>query len=151
MKKMLTLSDLHVLCDHYVPKTSRHDASLAENLNGEVPQLWWPAHELGHLLTVPRKTIGKRQFGMQVDLQGDYSPEANRQRNYEVAAMFISRSLLIAAGREDLTWAERRQTSWDILHHHDYRSVERILQRAGCLRLPHTRTALERKIQTAFQ
>jgi len=56
----LQLDDLCDLCERYVPIESRHPKART------LPDAdsWWPAHELGHLLTVPRARIGQPLFGI---------------------------------------------------------------------------------------
>ena len=63
-KPRLDLADLHELCERYVPITSLHPKARAV----ATPDTWWPAHELGHLLTVPRARIGDPLFGLEVNV-----------------------------------------------------------------------------------
>ena len=64
MRGRIQLADLHEFCDGYVPITSRHPNARKRSTR----ETWWPAHELGHLLTVPRARIGEPLFGMDVNV-----------------------------------------------------------------------------------
>lgn len=142
---MLTLRDLWQLYRRYVPPTSRHP-----NTRLVTGYSWWPAHELGHLLTVPRAWIGKPMFG----LDSDDDPLQRRTHERicrELAAMVLSARLLRACNRVDL-FAEELEytngTTLDYLHRRTgQRRVHAILVEHRCLRIPRTRPALEAKLQ----
>lgn len=92
---MLTLDDLCELYRRYVPVTSRHPNARRWARRWARVATWWPAHELGHLLTVPPAWIGRPVFGMDTDV-APYEPNAARWYAYELAAMSVSRRLLTA-------------------------------------------------------
>jgi hypothetical protein len=52
----LPIKLLIALCERYVPTSSRNPDSLRQARPHS--WTWWPAHELGHLLTVPPSNIG---------------------------------------------------------------------------------------------
>lgn len=108
--------------------------------------LWWPAHEIGHLLTVPRRNIGMPLFGL--DNEGD------SYQAYELAAMSISRRLLAACGRPDLFYdpkiGELESSNYDIVHFGPRARARRLLRQRRLLRLPHTRSGLEVLCQRAL-
>ena len=138
----LTLADLRRLCDRYVPLTSRHPGSLDRDDH------WWHAHELGHLLTVDSRDIGQPLFGLEWSEASATDPRREHElRCRELAAMSVSRRLLIAAGRADLVRAEIDSTDGATLRYADRGRVRRILRKHRCLRLPSTRAELERKLQ----
>jgi len=134
----LTLADLRELCDRYVPARSRHPNSI-EPSNDE---LWWYAHELGHLLTVEPSGIDEPLFG----LRAEGTPPVELMCR-ELAAMDVSRRLLCAAGRRDLAKAEVEETDQRTVGHPDRGRVRRILRKHRCQHLPRTRPALERRLQ----
>jgi len=74
----LHLADLHELCDRYVPIGSRHPKSRSRSTR----DTWWPAHELGHLLTVPRARIGEPLFRL-------YAEPLPDRWAHELAAMHV--------------------------------------------------------------
>lgn len=139
---MLTLDDIFELYLRYVPTVSRHES--AEDL----PDTWWPAHELGHLLTVPRCQIGKPMFGLpQV---GPCDPNAPRSYAYELAAMSISRRLLKAVGQPKLFDQELEASEYDVIHYGSHACARRILRRRNLLRLPHDHPCLEARVRRAL-
>jgi hypothetical protein len=145
-RAVLTLADLRELCDRYVPVASRHPASLLDVDEQPPPGAeWWHAHELGHMLTVPLGYLGQPFFCL-----GDgtaQEPELEHERQcYELAAMSISRRLLIAAGRRDVVRAEEDRTGVGTLNWQDRGDVRRILLDRGCLWLPRTRAGIEGKL-----
>ncbi len=95
-----------------MPLTSRHPKA-----RGRSPRdTWWPAHELGHLLTVPRARIGQPLFGMDVNVS-PFHPSVTTWWAYELAAMHVSRRLLIACDRPDLFFergGEPDGTDWHL-------------------------------------
>ena len=146
---MLTLHDLHILCDRYVPWIARIEASRTY-MNQRPPHNseWWWAHEIGHLLTVPIKNINVPLFGM--------GGKINRHNKHEfqcreLAAMSISRRLLCAIGRRDLAIRERNETVAATLHYDDRGRVQEILQEHACLRLPLDRHRLEMKLKNLIR
>jgi len=143
----LTLADLRDLYQRYVPRRARHP-----NARKTRAKAWWPAHELGHLLTVPRSWIDQPLFGMDVDIALS-DPHAALWFAYELAAMDVSRQLLLACDRSKLYYGaggEIERTDSDIFTFGDHEHAQRILRRRGVLRLPTTRAALEAKIQRAL-
>lgn len=137
----LKLCDLRELYLRYVPPQSMHPNAEADDA------AWWPAHELGHLLTVPRRSIGWRLFGL-VGPASPWNPGFDRIAAYELAAMSVSRRLLTACGRRDLFDDEVKNSEYDIMHLGP-RSRARAIVRLRCPRLPHTREGLERLIRRA--
>ena len=137
----MKLIDLKELCKLYIPKASRHPASIRG------PGDWWPAHELGHLLTVPRRTIGKPLFGMDTTT-GTWAPDFDRVSAYEIAAMFISERLLVACGRTDLFDEEVANTDPEIKEYGSRSRASQILRRR-CPRVSTTRAGLERMCRRA--
>ena len=138
--RRITLEDLKELCNEYVPSESRHASSWDLDL-------WWPAHELGHLLTVEPEDIGTPYFGLD-DRAGKVS--ARRRHELlclELAAMHVGRRLLTAAGRPDLATKERSDTDYQTVYYNDRGRVLRILTERDCLRLPRTRVGLELRLQ----
>ena len=134
---MLSLGDLRELCDRYVPSSSRWPASI-----GDYCAPWWYTHEIGHLLVAARRDIGKRGFG--VDDPSSYSE--HYRRCVELAAMRISRSLLVAAGCWDLADDEVDNTDVQTVYWDDRGYVRRLLRRRGVARVPTTRVRLERML-----
>jgi hypothetical protein len=106
---------------------------------------WWYAHEIGHMLTVPLGHLGQPYFGLGDGTAEHYDNEHERQC-YELAAMSISRRLLIAAGRRDLVREEESRTGVGTLNWQDRGDVRRILHERGCLWLPRTRAKIEGKL-----
>jgi hypothetical protein len=138
----LTLSDIRALYERYVPQASRHSGARVGF------SLWWPAHEIGHLLTIPRRNIGMSLFGL--DNAGADSQETERSQVYELAAMSISRRLLTACGRPDLFRDELEATDDDVMHFGSRSRARRLLRKRRLLRLPHTRSGLEILCQRAL-
>lgn len=149
MKAALTIEDLRELCDRYVPRTSRHPGSQVDMDSMDNQSMdgneWWHAHEIGHMLTVPLENIGQPYFGIRVPWPEPCSNE-HELRCYELAAMSISRRLVVAAGRPDLARVEENRTEVRTLKWNDRGGMRRILRRRGCLRLPRTRDGLEKKL-----
>ena len=85
-------------------------------------------------------------FGLDEDEQLD----AHESRCRELAAMSVSRRLLTAAGRADLARAEIRETDHLTVHYDDRGRARRILRKHRCLRMPRTRSGLERKLRKAM-
>jgi hypothetical protein len=135
----MTLDDLRELCLAYVPNASLHPGA-HEHLAGELIADWWPAHELGHLMTVPPSWIGETMMG----IDDDATPES---LCLELAAMAVSRQLLEACGRPDLALDERSETSDRVLSLDGDPRVRQILRRRGVVRVPTTRGGLERKLR----
>lgn len=138
----MTLRDIYQLCERFVPALSRHPNSFSFR------EGWWPAHEVGHLLTVEPASIGLVMFG----LDDDADPNALQtfeRRCRELAAMRISYRLLVAAGRQDLADQEVEDTDRDTLilgwEGPAKRRVNAILRERRTLRVPRTREALEAK------
>lgn len=142
----LTLRNIRALYERYVPLASRHPG--ARNGLG----LWWPAHEIGHLLTVPRRNIGMPLFGL--DNEGASYQETERFQAYELAAMSISRRLLAACGRPDLFYdpkiGELEASDYDTVHFGSRTRARRLLRQRKLLRLPRTRSGLEILCQRAL-
>lgn len=144
----LDLRDLTRLCDHYVPRRSRHPNSLGDvDAEGGA---WWPAHEIGHLLVATKAEIGRPLFGLD---DADHDGLTYRRRRYlrtmECAAMTISARLLIAVGRIDLAGDEYDGTdqytiTWWSTH---LRDVTALLA-ARCPRVPRERGRLEALLRT---
>jgi hypothetical protein len=141
----MTLRDLYVLYRRYVPVESRHR-------NAGDGALWWPAHELGHLLTVPSNTIGLPMFGLDDDADPD-ALNVPERRCRELAAMSVSRRLLVACDRRDLADQEANDTDHDTTEYawedHAKRRIPEILREHGCLRISRSREALEAKLRRA--
>lgn len=141
----LTLRALRTLYLRYVPSDSRH-------YNADDGARWWPAHEIGHLLTVPLENIGEPMFG--IDIEG-LNPETDIQLElkliaYEGAAMSISHRLLVAAGHRELAKQEGKDTDDYTLGVTDTprsrRRIQHILRDHRCLRIPRTVEGLENKL-----
>jgi hypothetical protein len=141
----VTLRDLRTLCNRYVPEESRHPNSWPPFVDD-----WWPAHELGHLLTADLDKIGQPLFGMDDDQVPDDAVE-HELRCRELAAMSISGRLLTASGRGDLASQEREDTDTTTMYWDDRGRVDEILRAFRCVRLPRTRARLERKLQLVIQ
>lgn len=143
----LTLSDIRALYQRYVPDASRHPS--AREVGG--PR-WWPAHEIGHLLTVPHQNIGIRMFGL--DNEGVSYQETERFLAYELAAMSISRRLLTACGHPDLFYnpkiGELEASNYDVIHFGSRSHARRLLRQRQLLLLPGTRSGLEVLCQRAL-
>ena len=142
---MLTLDDLLDLYKRYVPVASRHPHAQRSRRADS----WWPAHELGHLLTVPPTHIGAPLFGMDTDVSWHH-PQAEQWWAYELAAMSVSRRLLVACGRFDLFAGpngELAASDYDVVHYGSRAAARRILRRQRALRVPRTRSGLEAKLQ----
>jgi hypothetical protein len=140
---MLTLKDLWQLYRRYVPPASRHpSADVVRRFS------WWPAHEIGHLLTVPPAWIGKPMFGL--DVAGD-ERRIHERLCRELAAMVISMRLLRVCRRIDLVTEEWRYTDEFTLGYLRRRAAQQrihaILVEYRCQRIPRTRLALEAKLQ----
>ncbi len=130
----MTLEDITELMIKYVPMVARHPNSI--DSDG-----WWPAHELGHLLTTERERHRLPVFGLDGPLSPNPSNLSEHERACrELAAMDVSRRLLSAAGRRDLCRLDRLETS---LYWRDRGRVRRILRQFGVERLPRDRTRLE--------
>ena len=143
----LILGDIRVLYQRYVPDASRHPG--AREVGG--PR-WWPAHEIGHLLTVPHRNIGMPMFGL--DNEGASYEETERFLAYELAAMSISRRLLTACGHPELFYhpkiGELEASDYDVVHFGSRSYAQRLLRRRQLLRLPRTRAGLEVLCQRAL-
>lgn len=99
MMESMELDDLSKLMSRYVPRVARHPRSSYARAK------WWPAHEIGHMLIANRKDMSMRMFGLD-------AWESDRYTNHyvlciELAAIDISRRLLLACGRPDLVKKER--------------------------------------------
>jgi hypothetical protein len=145
----MTLRDLYDLFRRYVPIASRHPSSWPSD-----GALWWPAHEIGHLLTVSPAGIGLPMFGMDgndPDLSAD---DRHELRCRELAAMHVSRRLLTACGRADVAEAESKDTDYDTMNYWEEplarARVREILREHGCLRLPRTRDRLAARLVRAL-
>lgn len=140
----LSLRSLYVLYRRYVPIDSRHYNAWP----GDGSQ-WWPAHEIGHLLTVPLEAIGLSMFGLDEEADPD-SLNVFTRVCYELAAMSISRRLLTAIGCVAIVKQELEDTDSNTLsalnNKRTRRRVERILREHHCLRLPTTVESLEKKL-----
>jgi len=93
---------------------------------------------LGHLLIPPTTKIGKPLFGMALDIS-PFHPCSTTWWAYELAAMDISRRLLVACGRPDLFHGSRGElqgTDEHIWQHGSRALARRIRRRRGALRLP---------------
>lgn len=147
MPTPITLGDIRALYQRYVPRASRHPGAR----EARAPQ-WWPAHEIGHLLTVPHRNIGLPMFGL--DDEGASYQETERFLDYELAAMSISRRLLSACGRPDLFYdpkiGELEASDYDVVHFGSRGRARRLLRRRRLLRLPRTRSGLEVLCQMAL-
>lgn len=143
----LTLVDLRQLCDQYVPIASRMRFSL-----DPCAPAWWYAHELGHLLTVDHASIGQPLFG----LFEERNPPSERwlceMMDYELAAMDVSRQLLVTAGREDLADDEYQETDHTTIARMDMDGgrVQDILNACHCTVMPVTRAGLEHMCREAL-
>jgi hypothetical protein len=147
----LTLRNIRSLYERYVPPASRHPG--ARDPGGRRGLgLWWPAHEIGHLLTVPHRNIGMPLFGL--DNVGTSYQETERFQAYELAAMSISRRLLTACGRPDLFYdpkiGELEASDYDVVHFGSRAHAQRLLRKRRLLRLPRTRSGLELLCQRAL-
>jgi len=129
----VTLDDLHELCNHYVPVTSRHANSISYT-----SAAWWPAHELGHLIVAAKRDIGKPMFG--IDDDSRYSE--HYRRCMEIAAMRVSRRLLTAVGRRDLADDEAEDTDLATRYYDDRGDVKVILRKRRALKIPRSRKRL---------
>lgn len=138
----LQLRSLAALVQKYVPAASLHGNY---SFRASDPS-WWPAHELGHLLTVPRAWVGLPSFNLQLDGCERFHADFPRQASYEVAACSVSWRLLRLCGRADLIVEEQNGTDTAPFDYHNRAYTRRILRRTHCLRLPGTRDGLERKI-----
>jgi hypothetical protein len=141
---LLTLRDLRDLYQRYVPRIERHP-----NARRNKYPAWWPAHEIGHLLTVPRSWIHRPLFGMDTNVHLSH-PNAKVWYAYELAAMDVSRRLLCACDQEKFYYGyngELDNTDYDIIKFGDHEHARRILRRRGVLRTPKTISALETKIR----
>lgn len=140
----LTAEALQDLCDRYVPRASRHPNATPS------AELWWPAHEIGHLLVAQPEEIGLPLFGLDISVIGG-GPDFKAYEHYvlcvELAAMSISRRLLFEAGERQLVRDERRATDYETLMYDDRGGVQKILIEHQCVKLPRTVEGLERKIQ----
>jgi len=100
-------------------------------------------------MTVPHSWIHRPLFGMDIDVSLS-NPHAKVWYAYELAAMDVSRRLLLACDREKLYYGydgELDNTSYDILQSGDHEHARRILRRRGILRTPKTPSELEVKIR----
>jgi len=131
----ITLRDLSELCDLHVPKIARRWFSR---------ESYWPAHEIGHLLTTEAWRHLRPSFGL--DAPEVDEREEHELRCRELAAMSVSRRLLCAAGRPDLARDERADTDSTTVSWDDRGRVERILRRFRVLRLPRDRAGLEARL-----
>lgn len=138
----ITLTGLRLLCDLYVPRVARHAVSLWPHAGD-----WWPAHEIGHLLTAIEPWRRKAPlFGF--DLPDEpKSKQVHEAYCRELAAMSISRRVHTSMDRHDLVCAECESTDSQILTWKDNGRVRQILQQADCVYLPRTLSGLERKLQ----
>src|SRR4051812_47849211 len=110
MSSTLTIEDLRDLCERYVPQMSRHPGSLTHmDRTPAKGDEWWYAHEIGHMFTVPPECVGEPYFGLGDDWPDRYANEGEL-RCYELAAMSVSRRLVVAAGRPDLARDEEDST-----------------------------------------
>lgn len=134
----LNLGDLRELCDRYVPARSRH----RDSIHPADDELWWHAHELGHLLTVDPSGVGEPMFGLR---DGVTPPTELVCR--ELAAIDVSRRLLASAARSDLARAELKGTDYSTVGYPDRGRVRRILRKHRAQRLPRTRASLERRLR----
>ena len=143
----LTLTDIRALYRRYVPWDSQHPSACERGA-----PLWWPAHDIGHLLTVPRRNIGRPMFSLAE--KGRTSQETALFRAYELAAMSVSRHLLTACGRpnlfDDPKIGELEASNYDVMHFGSWSQARRILQRRRLLHLPLTKAGLEALCQEAL-
>jgi len=135
------LADVHELCERYLPTTSRPLKARSRSTSTRAGR----RTSWGHLLTVPRASIGLPLFGMDVNVS-PFHPSVTTWWAYELAAMSISRRLLIACGRADLFFGaggELESTDWNLREYGSRGLALRILRRRCVLRLPRDRAALE--------
>ena len=132
----ITLRDLRELRDLHVPRIVRR------GFGGR--SRYWPAHEIGHLLTTEAWRHLRPAFALAPPDADDRLEHELRCR--ELAAMSVSRRLLCAAGRPDLARDERDDTDSTTVTWDDRGRVERILRRFRVLRLPRDRAGLEARL-----
>lgn len=137
----LTLDDILEMYLRYVPEMSRHENAV------DYAESWWPAHELGHLLTVSPRQIGQPGFGLDTDEM--LGRRAELSYAYELAAMSVSRRLLTACGRCDLFKMEIEGTGEEVFDYGNRSRARQILRRRGVLRLPRDRARLEARVRRA--
>ena len=130
---MLTLADIHELALRWTPRRARMDGLLKQ------VDHWGPAHELGHALISTQAERDRYLYGLQ-------RRPWRQQAAHELAAMRVSASLLITAGREDLVDAERRWTP--MLLETEQAGMPGAHQRLKVLgELPRSRLELERLLK----
>lgn len=137
----LTLEDLRVLCDRFVPIRARSDGSFHHP-----PEIatWWHAHEIGHLLTTERWRWRKPMFALHSDdIFADTKSRQHELRCRELAAMWISSRLLRTVGCSVLVADEIRATDDITLRWPDRGRVAQILRQFNVVRLPRTKRGLE--------
>lgn len=139
----LTLKHLTTLCACYVPRVARSAGFKFDRRRAS----FWPAHEIGHLLTTEPWRHKTELFGLDIDSSTSWHESACR----ELAAMSVSRRLLAIVGRDDLYRMELRYTDSDTLNHSDRGRVKQLLRRFKVQRLPTTFEGLERLLKERTQ
>ncbi len=141
----LNLSEIRDLAYRFVP-TAAADRRLSE----EGPRSWWPAHEIGHFLVATPAECREPRFGIDT-----YAKSATPLFRYmiakEIAATSISQRLLRRSGHASLAAEEIQYTDEETLEC----SFERWCKRSVCallrankvMRLPATRTGLEKLLR----
>lgn len=142
----LTLSDLSALCTHYIPRVARHPGSFRRL--GIKRASWWPSHELGHLLTVPRRQIGMPLFGLDETLSMGRPEDVRLAATYELAAMIVSAKLLDRCGRPELAEVEYGDGNGVTVSELGCaRSAWRMVRSRNLQRIPGTRRGVETLIR----
>lgn len=133
----LALADIHALAVRYCPRPARWEHALAH------VDSWAPAHELGHLLVSSPSERKRSSYGLV-----DYTCR-QRAHNWtaELAAMRISKALLMIAGRPDLVEREERNTPGLVEMAPCGPASWRLVLRRRLWPLPRTRAGLERLLE----
>ena len=132
----MTLDDLYQLAVIWCPKKARWK-HLLENVED-----WGCAHELAHALIEPSFRWKMHSYGR--CSIGFCEHHLDQCDTYEAAAMYISRTLLVAVGQPQLAEREVQNTNdYDLIDLVHFTRAKALLKRKGLWPVPRTKRSLE--------
>lgn len=130
----MTLDEIWMIANYFLPKIAVDPSRIG---NAAQAASWGPAHEIAHALVASPEERTRPFFGLPC------SPEFcrcddERCHVVELAAMDVSRRILVSAGRRDLVDAELKATTdYDLMAHAaNKRAARRLIARSRLRRIP---------------